>query len=176
MDMNFGPNGCIYSEDMKNVGSSHRSDFAKYQYRLLQENMRNKIPGLKDFDIIFVFGSSSLAMEIIISSLQNKIELTSKEGKFEQRWDTLISRYAKTGDLEIYKLGVQYETSLNKLNEVENCDIIDAVCSFPLFDFPKSAKIVVGCANKMLGLGMGLSFIFLGKLAAFLPARNGRCH
>ena len=154
----FGPN--YYSDSYFKTEYSHRSEEFKRLYSSLILLLQEKF-SLKNYDIIPIAGSGTAAMETVIYSIKDKLNVIGVDGKFKDRWYNLASAMNKieTYGIEIY---CQLETSKSQIFEKEGC-IVDGVSSFPYYEIPNNTKIFVTCGNKQLGGHPGLSFIFVRK-------------
>ena len=154
----FGPN--YYSDYFFKTEYSHRSEEFKKLYSNLTSLLQEKFD-LKNYDIIPITGSGTTAMETVIYSVKNKINVIGVDGKFKDRWYNLSSALNKL-DSRGTELYCQLETSKSKTFQKNNC-IVDGISSFPYYEIPNDTKIFVTCGNKQLGGYPGLSFIFVRK-------------
>ena len=118
---------------------------------------------LKDYDIIFMGGSGTTAIESVVWSLMNPIGITGNDGIFKNKWEQLIRTHGKEGSSKYYreKLYCQLETSNSSYYEDEG--IVDAISSFPYYDIPKNTNIFITCVNKQLGGFPGLAIVGVKK-------------
>jgi len=154
----FGPN---YSSDSYfKTEFSHRSEEFKKLYSSLTFLLQEKF-NLKNYDIIPIAGSGTTAMEAVIYSIKDKLNVIGVDGKFKDRWYNLSCALNKidTRGTEVY---CHLETSKSQIFDKESC-IVDGISSFPYYDIPNNTKIFVTCGNKQLGGHPGLSFIFVRK-------------
>jgi aspartate aminotransferase-like enzyme len=156
----FGPN--YYSNFSYEMSYSHRSEPFKKLYKEVVQLVSEKF-NLQDYDVIPIVGSGTVAMEVLIHSSLNVVEVIGNEGKFKSRWQSLVeSVNEEKSDKNIQQLYCQLETSRSKVFYKEKC-FVDGISSFPYYDVPRGTKAFVTCANKQLGAYPGLSFIFVRK-------------
>lgn len=120
---------------------------------------------LHDFDILFLSGSGTLAIESLIFSSKKKIHVVGPMGKFSERWAALSSRYnyeKKTDDS--LRLSCAFETSRSE-RFIGNTEIIDAVSSFPYYEIPSSAIAFGTVSSKQLGAAPVLGIVGIRKNA-----------
>jgi aspartate aminotransferase-like enzyme len=132
-------------------------------FELLYDNLCNtfkeqfKVP--EDFLVIPITGSGTLALEILINSLDIKFEHKFTEEEFGSRLEK-INHQDKGTDAIAY---VHYETSISKLNSfrTDKITLLDAVSSFPYYDIPADVDAWVTVNSKQIGCNPGLSFIVI---------------
>ena len=152
----FGPTP--YQKIMHTIDFSHRSSRFSFLMHECEESLHDLFK-LNDYDIIFLSGSGTLAMESIIFSYKYPIRTIGPRGKFLSRWEFLCENYnpLKRFD-ETHELYCAYETSIAKKFEKAGC-IVDAVCSFPFYDIPKDTLLFATVSNKMLGAAPVISIV-----------------
>ena len=154
----FGPNTARNFSSA--VRSSHRSQSAGSEISELKDLIRDSL-GKPDWEIMILFGSGTLAMESLIASCQMPVHMENIDGTFGQRWQSMIEKYQagmhKVG-VESTSISVLFETSTSLYRE-SSADIVDAICAFPYFPVPQSAKAMVFGPNKMIGSVAGLNFV-----------------
>tara|TARA_A100001391_G_scaffold204383_1_gene199892 strand:- start:5163 stop:6023 length:861 start_codon:yes stop_codon:yes gene_type:complete len=156
----FGPNTSIATESV--VLHSHRDKEFMHTYGRLK-TLFTEVFRLGDYDIIFMGGSGTTAIESVVWSLVDPIEVVGNEGVFRNRWERLVRTYGKEGSSKYRreKLYCQLETSNSSYHEDEG--VVDVVSSFPYYDIPKSTNIFITCVNKQLGSFPGLAIIGVKK-------------
>ncbi len=145
----FGPNNLPYNHH-------HREDKFKVLYSNFQKRFQETF-GLEDYIILPITGSGTIALEILLNSLNIKLEHLYTDLEFGARFEAL--NHSKKGrDGVAY---VQYETSIGKYQESDSRKpvIIDAVSSFPYYNIPLNASAFVTVNSKQLGCNPGLSII-----------------
>lgn len=115
---------------------------------------------LKNYDILFIPGSGSVAVEAVIASLKNKPQLIGNPGKFRDRWDGVTARHhnstIKDSNSQKIQMFCQLETSNSSIYYQSWC-VIDAMSSFPYYTLPANTLAFITCSNKQLW-----SFAWLG--------------
>ena len=156
----FGPNTSTSTESV--ILHSHRDREFIHTYEDLKL-LFSEVFELKDYDIIFMGGSGTTAIESVVWSLMNPIGIVGNEGVFKDKWKQLIRTHGKEGSSKYYreKLYCQLETSNSSYHEDEG--IVDAISSFPYYDIPKNTNIFITCVNKQLGGFPGLSIVGVKK-------------
>ena len=120
---------------------------------------------LHDFDILFLSGSGTLAMESLIFSSKNKVQVLGPMGKFSERWTALSTRYNHEKESnDTIRLSCAFETSRSE-KCCEETEIIDAVSSFPYYEIPASAIAFGTVSSKQLGAAPVLGIVGIRKNA-----------
>ena len=169
----FGPN--------KNY-QNHRSE----ESQKLIADVKSRIEELtkNEYDILFVPGSSSMGMELILGDLSTFFELdpTPGHGKFRARWRDISRMYRHRKTIGFYGSGghdhygtghgfnhqprltvkCAFETSISYFSPGP-AGILDAVSSWPYYPIPDQTNIFITCSNKQLGAGPGISIIGVRK-------------
>ncbi len=159
----FGPNVSSIIESKVNFHHREEKFFEIYNdVKLLfnkKFNLNNK------YEIIVITGSGSLSIEAIISSFKYDFSLQGKNGRFKDRWSKLLTNYKKNNPNSNYQFHVQYETSNSEYNDLSNKTsfFVDSVSSFPYYNIPKNAKIVVTVSSKLLGCSPVLGIVLIDK-------------
>ena len=162
----FGPN--TYIDYPTSISFSHRDKQFIEVYKELKETFSEKF-NLQDYDILFIGGSGTTAIESVVWSTLNDIEVSGVGGVFRNKWERLVKTYGKEGSSKYYRdiLFCQLETSNSSYYEEIisrwNGSIVDAISSFPYYDIPKGVNIFVTCVNKQLGGFPGLSIVGVKK-------------
>jgi 2-polyprenyl-3-methyl-5-hydroxy-6-metoxy-1,4-benzoquinol methylase len=162
----FGPN--TYIDYPTSISFSHRDKQFIEVYKELKETFSEKF-NLQDYDILFIGGSGTTAIESVVWSTLNDIEVSGVGGVFRNKWERLVKTYGKEGSSKYYRdiLFCQLETSNSSCYEEIvsrwNGSIVDAISSFPYYDIPKGVNIFVTCVNKQLGGFPGLSIVGVKK-------------
>ena len=123
-------------------GGSHRSNESK----LLIDSIRRRFAtlfGLERFDILFIPGSASLAMEMVIKSVHVR---AIGEGKFTNRWREIGCRH------DGFTLGTYLQTDISTVGFI-HAPVLDCVSSFPYYDIPDTCKVFVTTTGKQLQCG-----------------------
>lgn len=159
----FGPNPSHKIKKYERINYSHRDEYFKNLYKECKNLFINKF-NLKDYDIVFITSPATVAMEIVISSLNHSIKTKGAEGKFKNRWQSMIdNRFFIKNKNKPLTLSVDFETSKSIYNESKNADIVDIVSSFPYCNLTKNNKIAITCVNKIIGSSAGISVILIRK-------------
>ena len=114
------------------------------------------------YDVLFMGGSGTLAIESVFWSVLHPIDVIGNEGLWHDKWLEFDRRQPKSKTNGTHKLYCQLETSNGKTFDDADC-IVDGISSFPYYDIPKNTKIFVTTSNKQLGSLAGLSIIFIRK-------------
>ena len=124
----FGPNTSTSTESV--ILHSHRDIEFIHTYEDLKL-LFSEVFDLEKYDIIFMGGSGTTAIESVVWSLMNPIGIVGNEGVFKDKWKQLIRTHGKEGSSKYYreKLYCQLETSNSSYHEDEG--IVDAISSFP---------------------------------------------
>ena len=156
----FGPNTSTSTESV--ILHSHRDKEFIHTYEDLKL-LFSEVFDLEKYDIIFMGGSGTTAIESVVWSLMNPIGVVGNEGVFKNKWEQLIRTHGKEGSSKYYreKLYCQLETSNSSYHEDEG--IVDAISSFPYYDIPKNTNIFITCVNKQLGGFPGLAIVGVKK-------------
>jgi len=157
----FGPNTHI--DFPTSITHSHRDN----EFMNTFEDLRDlfiDVFDLQDYDILFIGGSGTTAIESVVWSMMNNIEVIGNDGVFKNKWERLVRTYGKVGSSKYYreKLYCQLETSNSTYYEEKDC-MVDAISSFPYYDIPKNTNIFITCVNKQLGGFPGLSIVGVKK-------------
>tara|TARA_Y100000592_G_C5447968_1_gene307125 strand:+ start:587 stop:1468 length:882 start_codon:yes stop_codon:yes gene_type:complete len=157
----FGPN--TYIEFKSQIKHSHRDKQFIETYENVKEKFINKF-NLHKYDIMFIGGSGTTAIESVVWSMMNRIEVVGNKGVFRNKWEKLIETHDKVGSSKYYreKLYCQLETSNSSYFEEDN-SIVDSISSFPYYDLPKNINIFITCVNKQLGGFPGLAIVGVKK-------------
>ena len=131
----FGPN--TYIDFPTSITHSHRDK----EFMNTFEDLRDlfiDVFDLQDYDILFIGGSGTTAIESVVWSMMNNIEVIGSDGVFKNKWERLVRTYGKVGSSKYYreKLYCQLETSNSTYCEEKDC-MVDAISSFPYYDIPK---------------------------------------
>ena len=162
----FGPN--TYIDFPTSITHSHRDKEFMDTYQDLRELFVD-VFDLQDYDILFVGGSGTTAIESVVWSMMNDIEVSGNGGVFRNKWERLVKTYGKEGSSKYYRevMYCQLETSNSSYYEEKvsrwNGTIVDAISSFPYYDIPKGVNVFVTCVNKQLGGFPGLSIVGVKK-------------
>ena len=141
----FSPNG---------IGKSHRSP----EFYKIVDDCRTgiqRIFGLEDYDILFLPGSGTFAMQAVINSVSG-VSILRGYGKFTERWQKM-----KRGSSSRISLQCLLETSRSLLLPAES-DIVDCISSFPYYDIP-DCKIFITCTGKQLKCYHGICIVGVRK-------------
>ena len=130
----FGPNKI--SDFSHCLSFSHRTEKFKKIYRETTNALKDKFD-LHEFDILFIPGSGTTAMEAVMSSLKVPANVTGHPGKFKSRWKDFLSSMDKLGLSNDVPLFCQLETSTGQSFEQPG-GIVDAISSFPYYKIPFS--------------------------------------
>ena len=157
----FGPNTDIMTNIVTDF--SHRDIHFINLYKDLSNIMLDNA-GLHrhKYDVLFMGGSGTLAIESVFWSVLQPIDVIGNEGLWRDKWLEFDRRQPKSKTNGTHKLYCQLETSNGKTFDEPDC-IVDGISSFPYYDIPENTKIFVTCANKQLGSLAGLSIIFVRK-------------
>ena len=157
----FGPNTDITTNIVTDF--SHRDIHFINLYKELSNLMLDKA-GLHrhKYDVLFMGGSGTLAIESVFWSVLHPIDVIGNEGLWHDKWLEFDRRQPKSKTNGTHKLYCQLETSNGKTFDDADC-IVDGISSFPYYDIPKNTKIFVTTSNKQLGSLAGLSIIFIRK-------------
>ncbi len=144
---------------------SHRSKEFREIYRNCKEKLRKIFSIPEDYEILFVNGSATSAIEAVLSSLQLEDIEIFRNGEFGNRLHDIASKYLKISQESKYLAYCQFETSQSLYNNFDGSDkigIVDCVSGFGYYDLPKNADIIITCGSKILG-GMPVLGIVLIK-------------
>ena len=157
----FGPN--TYIDFPTSITHSHRDKEFMNTFEDLRELFID-VFDLQGYDILFIGGSGTTAVEAVVWSMMNNIEIVGNGGVFRNKWERLVKTYEKEGSSKYYreKLYCQLETSNSSYFEEDNC-IVDAISSFPYYEIPKNTNVFITCVNKQLGGFPGLSIVGVKK-------------
>ena len=157
----FGPN--TYIDFPTSITHSHRDKEFMNTFEDLRELFID-VFNLQDYDILFIGGSGTTAVEAVVWSMINNIEIVGNGGVFRNKWERLVKTYKKEGSSKYYreKLYCQLETSNSSYFEEDNC-IVDSISSFPYYEIPKNTNVFITCVNKQLGGYPGLSIVGVKK-------------
>ena len=157
----FGPNTDVVANIITDF--SHRDIHFINLYKELSNIMLDKA-GLHrhKYDVLFMGGSGTLAIESVFWSVLKPIEVIGNEGLWYDKWVELARRQPKSKINGTHNLYCQLETSNSKIYNESDC-IVDGISSFPYYDIPENTKIFVTCSNKQLGSLAGLCIIFVRK-------------
>ena len=157
----FGPN--TYINTNSKIEYSHRDKQFLETYNKVKELFVEKF-NLHNYDILFIAGSGTTAIESVVWSMMNNIETIGNSGVFREKWERLIETHNKTGFSKFYreKLYCQLETSNSSYFEQDGC-IVDAISSFPYYDIPENTNVFITCVNKQLGGFPGLGIVGVHK-------------
>ena len=147
----FGPN--------TDVLFSHRDKEFIMLKNAVTKQMK-QLFNLHDFDILFIPGSGTLGMEVVISSLVDPINVYGPEEKFTDRWRSMATHYNKYG--AGHGLYCRLETSISKVQSYPY-PFVDAISSFPYFPILDTTRVFVTCSNKQLGAPAGLAIVGVHK-------------
>jgi aspartate aminotransferase-like enzyme len=145
----FGPNN--KTQINQNINFHHREDDFFYIYADLISEFKKTFNITDDFDVLIVNGSGSLAIETVIFSFLGKFKMIGVEGKFKNRWESLLATHNKLDNEKGMNFYCQLETSNSTLQEYENNFFIDCVSSFPYVSPPKDTNIWATVSSKCLG-------------------------
>ena len=157
----FGPNTDITTNIVTDF--SHRDIHFINLYKELS-NLMLDMAGLHrhKYDVLFMGGSGTLAIESVFWSVLRPIDVIGNEGLWHDKWLEFDRRQPKSKTNGTHKLYCQLETSNGKTFDDADC-IVDGISSFPYYDVPENTKIFVTCSNKQLGSLAGLGIIFVRK-------------
>ncbi|MBT4934324.1 MAG: hypothetical protein HOL66_13130 [Rhodospirillaceae bacterium] len=151
----FGPNHSPRYHHRERDFSEHYADTA----RLFCE-----FAGIDtdDWDVFFVTGSGTCAIQTILYSLSDQLNVVT-EGHFSDRIKRYLTDIGKKSNSSSKTAGVVYETSISHLNDDLPDDIFmcDCVSSFPYYE-PKG-QIWATVTSKQIGCAPGLSIVVMKK-------------
>ena len=90
----FGPNTSTSTESV--VLHSHRDREFIHTYEDLK-SLFSEVFDLEKYDIIFMGGSGTTAIESVVWSLMNPIGVIGNDGIFKNKWEQLIRTLGKEG-------------------------------------------------------------------------------
>ncbi len=155
----FGPNTDV--EVNIKTDFSHRDTKFIDLYKKLTNTFIEKF-SLNDYDVLFIPGSGTLAMESLFWSSTKHIEVVGPKGIWYDKWKLFSNVYERHRMYGSDKLYCQLETSIGSIYHEEGC-LVDGISSFPYYDIPNNTKVFVTCSNKQLGSMAGLSIVFVKK-------------
>jgi aspartate aminotransferase-like enzyme len=167
----FGPNSDTLTKLITDF--SHRDTKFIKLYKNLSDCIIDKF-GLDKYkyDVLFIGGSGTLAIESLFWSSKKPIEVIGNDGAWADKWRAFSERYALTYNepqrdvrsrmLGFNELYCQLETSTGEVYDKPSC-LVDGVSSFPYYDIPIDTKVFVTCSNKQLGSLAGLGIVFVRK-------------
>ena len=152
----FGPN--------KTPSIHHREDAFKLLYENLTKTFAEKFNVSDDFVVVPITGSGTLAIEIVIKSLQFGLDVQYKKEEFGNRLNIMTENNVQYAGVDACVL---YETSKSVYHDCvdrkHNFKFLDCISAFPYYDVPKDVDVWVTVNSKALGVAPGLSFIVLHK-------------
>ena len=163
----FGPN--TLTEFTYDMHFSHRSENFKLLYKDVTKSFKLKF-NLKNYDIIYVPGSGTTAMEVVIRSLSTPVSVIGEPGKFKERWEQLANHMLINNKNGV-PLYCELETSKSKRNKHAKGGIVDAISSFPYYPISPDTRVFVTSTNKQLGTFPGLAIIGVRKDSWYLFER-----
>ncbi len=157
----FGPNTDIKVNVKTNF--SHRDNKFIKLYKSLSNLIIEKARlDSHEYDVVFIGGSGTLAIESVFWSTLHGIKVIGNQGLWYDKWKEFSKIYSVNKESEYHNMYCQLETSNSKIFNESNC-IVDGISSFPYYDIPKNTKIFVTCSNKQLGSIAGLGIVFVRK-------------
>lgn len=174
----FSP-GPIPMKQNITIDFSHRSKEFHYLYKKTKQKLRKKLKIGKEWNILFVQGSGTSAIETVLSSLKDvKVNIYSV-GTFGERARSIYKYYRTYRNTYNANYYVLFETSKSMYckfksgdDKYSNLDIIDMVSALGYYNIPKHADIVISSSSKILG-GLPVMGIILYK-SRVLKFLNGR--
>jgi aspartate aminotransferase-like enzyme len=169
MDKHLFSPGPVHIREPINIDFSHRGPDMIRLYNETRNKLRVKFGISKEYEILFINGSATAAIEAVISSLIEPLDYVCilSEGEFGNRLGTICEKYSLSYDMNDeynnpnWVLTCQFETSCSKVRDLDNlivkCHekeikvIVDAVSSFGYYVFPSGADVVVTSSAKILG-------------------------
>ena len=120
---------------------------------------------LGDFDILFLSGSGTLALEALISSVRYPVNVTGPDGKFKRRWSALADQYnLSKAEKEPIELFCAFETSVSQSHS-QSHGIVDAVSAFPYYAIPPKTVGFGTVSSKILGAAPVIGIVGVRKEA-----------
>lgn len=154
----------------------HRGDQFKELYSDLEESFLG-VAGLDstEWRVFFITGSGTLANEIMMHSVVNKIRVTTI-GHFSDRFRAYLNQHNKqqrdfvTGE-PYNAIGCVYETSESNYNKnIKPANdssitlvLADCVSSFPYYDIPDDVDMWTTVSGKQLQCSPGISMVVVKK-------------
>jgi aspartate aminotransferase-like enzyme len=135
------------------INYSHRSETFREIYQECKKELRKKFNITDNYEILFVNGSATAAIETIFSSLSIENVNILSNGEFGDRLNEIACRYLPTHPNSKYITYCQFETSSSIYNEYNFDDkicIVDCVSGFGYYDLPE-ADIIITSSSKILG-------------------------
>lgn len=145
----------------------HREIMFMELFQDLQTTFKRVFDVSDDYIVLPITGSGTLALEILINSLDLKFKHLYTDEEFGSRFQKINHNEQATDDDDADGYAYcNYETSISKFNHLTNYNkvettIIDAVSSFPYYNIPKGTGAWVTVNSKQLGCNPGLSFIVI---------------
>lgn len=166
----FGPN-YEYTPVTPSIYCHRSKEFARMTKELKQRFV--DLFGLGEYDIVFIPGPATVAMQTVIDSLPFVDVIGS--GKFADRWRGMAERHISDRPVSDWRLFVQLETSASALSGfvgdsgLKKCNsVVDAVSAFPYYRLPENCDIFVTTSCKQLGGPPGLAIVGIRKTARVL--------
>lgn len=177
------------------VNFSHRSKEFEDLYKNTKERLRNKFEIPSEYEILFIQGSGSCAIETVISSLCNRLRPNIYiNGVFSERVNTIVKKNAiYDADWKWegnYFYFVQFETSRSIYSELEKIRpkpskykdqrgaseykliVADCVSGFGFYPLPK-ADIIIASSSKIIGGLPVLGIILFNERAEYWFTNSG---
>lgn len=121
----------------------------------------------RTWDVFFVTGSGTCAMETLLHSVRVKGIYVHGDGHFAKRWDDLVNQMGRRGGSQLREdvatCGVLYETSESSHRPADDgSDVLDCVSAFPYY-MPTKSPAWCSVTSKQFGCSPGLSFVVVRK-------------
>lgn len=148
-----------------NVQHSHRSSEFYYLLQELKTTFKKKFNLSDDWEVLFITGSASLALEIVIKSAKDGFDVLGKDLEFAHRLYKICCVYNKNDTVN--HAMVLYETadSYRNISSLRGgrINLVDAVSAFPYYMIPDDVNVWVTTSSKLLGSLPTISIIVLQK-------------
>lgn len=155
----------------------HREPAFAELHASCDELWRQRFDVPPDYDILFVTGSGTLAIECVFASLLPGLALSVDDpgATFGGRLARLLDSHGKMyrGDSPELAHGtcigdacVQYETAESRHNEFTGRPppfFVDAVSAFPYYPMPSGTAVLATVTSKQLGTSPGLSVVIVDR-------------
>jgi len=176
----FGPN---VKTDERGIYYHHREGMFHSILESLENVLANKF-GLEEYEFVFLTGSGTTANETVIFSFRQRFTFLFTDADFGQRLVNISEAHNKRLPVVSQIAYPLYETSISRLNIVEDLGTTDAlvfldmVSAFPYYLPPKGTAIWTTVSGKQLGAYPVLGIIGIHKeldLGDYVINSHGSC-
>ena len=173
----FSP-GPVPTTETINVDFSHRSQKFQQLYNNLKSKFRQKFNIPNNFEILFINGSGTAALESVINSLPKMKYKVMSKGVFSDRMKEIIIRSGNNIQNNNYDIVfyTQFETSRSKYYNIykpNKLHIVDAISGFGYYKWSLKFDVTITSSSKILGGLPVLGIIIINKKLLPLLNDNG---